>query len=175
MNDLTDVRFLEGGKAVFTVSNDRGQHYTYKIRHPQNKPFFAMLLTGPDNESSYTYLGIYNPQQKKVYLTQKSRYKEDSTPVKVLRWAINVLAQHKALPAGYSIQHEGRCCCCGRKLTTPESINRGIGPECATRFDLPTFVTTTISQPEPIQTQVAETEQLTLELTGWRKENDLNQ
>jgi hypothetical protein len=28
----------------------------------------------------------------------------------------------------------GRCCSCGRDLTDPESIERGIGPVCATKF-----------------------------------------
>lgn len=28
----------------------------------------------------------------------------------------------------------GTCCCCGRTLTNPESIEAGIGPICATRF-----------------------------------------
>ena len=28
----------------------------------------------------------------------------------------------------------GRCACCGRLLTDPESIDRGIGPVCATRW-----------------------------------------
>ena len=29
----------------------------------------------------------------------------------------------------------GRCCSCGRDLTDPESIERGIGPVCAEKFD----------------------------------------
>lgn len=29
----------------------------------------------------------------------------------------------------------GRCCSCGRDLTDPESIEAGIGPRCAERFD----------------------------------------
>jgi hypothetical protein len=28
----------------------------------------------------------------------------------------------------------GECSCCGRELTDPQSIERGIGPVCATKF-----------------------------------------
>jgi hypothetical protein len=131
MNEIKDIKFFEGGKAIFTVSNPAGEHYTFKIRHPENKPFFISLLKGPDNMSDYTYLGIYNPQNFQVYLTAKSKFKDESTPVKVIRWAIKKIANKEVIPTGYNIQHENKCCRCGRRLTTPESIDNGIGPECA--------------------------------------------
>jgi hypothetical protein len=131
MHDI-DLRFLEAGHAIFTVGNDKGDHYTYRIVKPsKDKPFFVSLLTGPDNCGDYTYLGIFNPLTREVYRTAKSKYLESSTPVKVIRWAIKVVANNTTLPPGYSIHHEGRCCRCGRRLTTPESVEAGIGPECA--------------------------------------------
>jgi hypothetical protein len=39
------------------------------------------------------------------------------------------------LPKGLKVHHEGRCCRCGRKLTVPESIETGLGPECASRLE----------------------------------------
>ena len=129
-NQITSHKFFEGGKAIFTVSNPKGEHYTYRINHKKDTPFFVALLTGPDNLSSYTYLGIYAPQKGTVLLTNKSKFKEDTTPVKVIRWAIKKVLNKEPIPKGYSIQHEGRCCRCGRVLTTPESILHGIGPEC---------------------------------------------
>jgi len=135
-NSITDVRFFEGGNALFTVGNVKGEHYTFKIRQPKgdHKPFFVSLLTGPQNTFNYTYLGIYNPGRFSVALTKKSRYTDESTPVKVIRWALKIIALGRKLPAGYTIQHENKCCCCGRTLTTPESIEKGIGPECAKKF-----------------------------------------
>jgi len=130
MNEIKDVKFFEGGKAIFTVSNPSGEHYTFKINHPEKKPFFVSLLSGPDNTSDYVYLGIYNPKNFEIYLTAKSSFKTDSTPVKVIKWAIKKIATNSSIPAGYKIQHENKCCRCGRKLTTPESIDNGIGPEC---------------------------------------------
>jgi Family of unknown function (DUF6011) len=130
MNEIKNIKFFEGGKAIFTVSNPKGEYYTFKILHPKKKPFFVSLLNGPDNTSNYVYLGIYNPQNFQIYLTEKSKFNTESTPVKVVRWAIKQISLNKQMPYGYKIQHENKCCRCGRKLTTPESIENGIGPEC---------------------------------------------
>lgn len=130
-NNINDIRFFSGGKAVFTVDNGKGEHYTFRIgRRTEEQPFFVSLLTGPDNENSFTYMGLYNPETHEVRLTQKSRYTEDTKPVKVIRWALKTVVTGKSLPEGYRIQHEGKCCRCGRTLTTIESVDRGVGPEC---------------------------------------------
>jgi hypothetical protein len=154
MNDIKDPRFFTAGDALFTVKNNKGDHYTYSIVTAKDstgkpKPTFVGLLTGPDNTSSYTYIGILdhdtnrwssnNPfirrviidDKNAIWLTPKSKYTVDTVPVRVLRWAIKSVITGSNLPEGYSIQHEGKCCCCGRTLTTPESIDAGIGPICA--------------------------------------------
>lgn len=132
-NSITDVDFFRGGNAIFTVANQE-KHYTFKITKKDNYPFLINLLSGPDNESDYTYVGVYIPNMYRVKLTAKSKFKDESVPVKAVRWAINKVVEKAELPEGYSIQHEGKCCRCGRTLTTPDSINRGIGPECARRM-----------------------------------------
>jgi hypothetical protein len=130
-----ETKFFTGGNATFTVDNGQGTHYTFKIRQPKScDKFFAMLLTGPDNEHSYTYMGVFEPIFGGIRLTAKSRYNDDSQPVKVLRWAMKHAFGDKLLPDGYAIHHEGKCGCCGRTLTVPESIKRGIGPECWSRI-----------------------------------------
>lgn len=131
-NLIKTADFFTGGNATFTVSNDRGNHYTFKIRKPRkDSPLFASLMTGPDNEASFTYVGVLDPATMVVKLTTKSRLTPESVPFKVLNWAIKAITTSHKLPPGYAIQHNGHCCRCGRTLTTPESIERGIGPECA--------------------------------------------
>lgn len=128
--------FITAGKATFTVSNGKGDHRTYRVtrkdaddRYPET--YFVKLLTGPDNTSSYTYLGILDAATGGVRLTKNSKFTDDSLPVKVLRWALKKVWAGEPLPAGYAVQHEGKCGRCGRALTVPESIVSGIGPECA--------------------------------------------
>jgi hypothetical protein len=132
-----DKKFFMGGNATFTVDNGKGTHYTFKIRQPKkdnprftgSAPHFASLLTGPDNVNSYSYLGMIT-EREGFKLTKASTMNDDSTPVKVFRWALKHALGDRQLPAGYAIHHEGKCGCCGRALTVPESIKRGIGPEC---------------------------------------------
>lgn len=150
MNEIRNPKFFSAGRAVFTVANNKGDHYTFRIgRRNDTQPLFVGLLTGPDNTSSYTYLGILshaaNPWSSKnpanrnltidaghsLWLTPKSKYTPETVPVKVVTWIIKTLNAGKPLPAGYAVQHNGKCCCCGRTLTTPESIDAGIGPICA--------------------------------------------
>lgn len=137
MNEITNSKFFTGGRAIFTVANNKGEHYTFRVgRSKPEQPLFVGLLTGPNNEADYTYMGIYSPEHNhSVKLTKASKYNDESKPVKVIRWAIKQVIKNKELPAGYSIQHEGKCCCCGRPLTDPESIFRGWGPICWQRLN----------------------------------------
>ena len=133
---MLNKQFILGGNATFTVQNPAGQHYTFKVKQPKPEmPHFLSLLTGPDNENSFTYLGVVS-HAGMVCLTKGSRMNESSLPVRVANFALRCVwgTQTNGLPVGYQIRHEGKCGCCGRKLTTPESLDRGIGPECIKRF-----------------------------------------
>ena len=109
--------FVTAGHAIFTVSNPKGDRYTFKVSRPRSAkddcPLFASLLTGPDNGRDYTYMGIYVAQgaQFGLRLTRKSKYNDDSLPVKVFRWIVRVLQNGKDLPEGYAVHHEGRFRC----------------------------------------------------------------
>lgn len=131
--------FILGGKAIFTVHNDKGVHYTYRVTGKKtgngSSIYFVNLLTGPDNESDYTYLGVLDPSGPRVRLTAKSKLQYSSVPVRVLGWVLNHIWTETELPDGYGVNHEGRCGRCGRTLTRPEGVDAGgyrfgFGPEC---------------------------------------------
>jgi len=131
-------RFLLAGKAIFTLVG-RDSRYTYKIAKVEPvigsrytmPAYFVSLLTGPDNTSEYTYLGVLDAGTGQVRLTAKSHYRDDSVPVKAIRWAFGYIWSSKDLPAPARVLHAGRCGRCGRLLTVPSSIETGFGPECA--------------------------------------------
>jgi hypothetical protein len=130
--------FILGGRAVCTVVSPKGPRYTYKIKRrvfpDQSARTFAYLLTGPDNTRDFTYMGMVDERDLRVFPTKKSKYTPASTPLRVLNWALQHVKAAHPFPAGYELHHEGRCGCCGRALTVPESIERGIGPECFSRL-----------------------------------------
>ncbi len=57
MND--SLQFILAGNALFTVENvATGNRFTFMVRQPDDdKPHFVSVLTGPDNESDYAFLG----------------------------------------------------------------------------------------------------------------------
>lgn len=134
--------FVIAGDATFTIELPVGaerSHYTYRVQHVEKndrwpESYFVKMLTGPDNESNYTYMGKLDPFTGQLQLTAKSAYAADTLPVRLLN---RVLARvwsddHAAYEQhGYVTHHEGRCGRCGRKLTVPSSVESGIGPECA--------------------------------------------
>lgn len=124
-------QFVTAGRAIFTVQNNRNDHYTYRVQrgHNSDSPLFVSMLSGPDQ---YTYIGILT-RQGTCQITAKSSITANSTGYKVFNWAMAVIKQLTPLPDGYSIQHEGRCARCGRALTDPESIRTGFGPYCRTK------------------------------------------
>ena len=88
------------------------------------------LLTSPEE---YTYLGLIKAGQNEVFPTKKSVYKKDSGPMAALNFLFKQAAR-PAFPPNFVVRHDGRCGRCGRQLTVPSSIDKGIGPECATKM-----------------------------------------
>jgi hypothetical protein len=127
-------RFILGGNATFTVTSTvTGTSFTYKVMRSQpggRGVFFVSLLTGPDNVSDYSYLGIIPVDDPQSFrLTAKSKAGEGATSVKAFRWLWAQLNASR-LPASVQVRHEGSCGRCGRALTVPASIDAGFGPEC---------------------------------------------
>lgn len=148
-------QFVTAGKAIFTVElppnfaaisdNPPKPHYTYKVSLKKGDPngqwkndsWFVNLLAGPDNTNDYVYLGKLIPDSGEVRHTDKSKIGKDSWPFRIIQrvlarlWANDGPAIEAA---GWDVHHVGKCCRCGRALTVPESIESGIGPECATKI-----------------------------------------
>lgn len=147
-------RFILAGKSIFTISNGKGEHFTYKVSFKKATPqyprdtYFIKILTGPDNSSNYTYMGILSPTSLRVILTKTSTFKEGHKSVKVLQWALDKVRKNVAFPEGYSIRNEGRCGRCGLRLSTPESIDTGFGPECADKVGVDWTERPSTTQPE---------------------------
>jgi hypothetical protein len=134
--NLTKQFFL-GGNATFTVESGKtGRHMTFKIRQPDERaPFLLSAMTGTDNTRHFTYMGKLDAMTGTIIPTKGTKLGTESEQWKVASWALGKVWQGQN-PVGQSkIRHEGKCGCCGRKLTTPESLDRGIGPECWSRLN----------------------------------------
>jgi hypothetical protein len=144
------LRYIHAGNATFTIrSKETGTRFTYKVVNPERKkdskfvPFnknqkvwFVKVLTGSDNNSSYRYLGMLSEAAngERTFKFTKASPNPEAQSSKAFAWSYRNLATLKRMPPKVEIWHSGRCGCCGRLLTVPESIERGLGPECASKF-----------------------------------------
>jgi hypothetical protein len=131
----TELSFILAGKALFTLRSPSGTRFTYKVKKADEEQgktpvWFVSLLTGQDNETSYSYIGILTPT-KEFRTTAKSKLTADSKPVVAFTWVLGRLVAAADLK-GVEIWHSGKCGKCGKTLTVPQSIEQGFGPECVT-------------------------------------------
>lgn len=128
MNSAAIKTFITAGRAVFTLQSVKtNTHFTYKVEAArEGNTLFAKVLTGPD---TYTYAGILT--DRGVKQTKGSKIGAEALSVKGLDWFLSHMDSELVI-----FRHEGRCGRCGRALTTPESVDRGIGPECAEKMGL---------------------------------------
>lgn len=126
------LRFMFAGNATFTLRSAKtGARFTYRLRRKdETTPFFASVLAGQNNETDYDYIGFVS-QDDRARLIAGAKGKPGAPSFRALAWALAQLSARSQIPPLLEVYHEGRCCACGRKLTTPESVLSGIGPECA--------------------------------------------
>lgn len=126
------ARYIRAGKATITLRSTKTQaRYTFEIeRHDKDNKFqYVRVLTGGDNDGDYQYMGIID-ERGNFKRTKRSAVAETAISYLAFDWSWQQLAMSKRLPKTLEVWHEGSCGRCGRKLTVPESIADGLGPEC---------------------------------------------
>jgi len=134
---------LDNSRAIYTIeSRKTGTRYTYRVTAPrdmrgQHQPaiLWVSLLTGPNNDVDYTYIGLLSYVDRVTgygYRHGGDRIGPNAPGVQAIRWALR--NRHHTRLAWYS---DGRCSRCRRTLTTPESVTYGIGPTCREYLGIP--------------------------------------
>lgn len=140
------LSFALAGNATITIRSIASEsRFTYKIKQCADKPtlWFLALMNGPDNENHFQYLGNIRTLDGKDFTLEhgrKSSVSVDAVSWKAISWFWAHVNQN-SMPTTVECWHEGRCGKCNRKLTVPESIERGIGPECAKTYTVRNHLT----------------------------------
>ncbi|NDC88159.1 MAG: hypothetical protein EB075_05030 [Bacteroidetes bacterium] len=93
-----------------------------------NRDVSALWVTS----QTETEMGDYGPKPK--YLGKVTRSGLDSRLSDDVKAVLNEAAKDPLTVAIRYGKESGECSCCGRELTDPQSIERGIGPICATKY-----------------------------------------
>lgn len=147
LKTVEDIRaYIFAGRARFTLrSKKTGQRFTFRVSKAKERPgdkkappFFVSVLTGPDNEAHYTYMGCVWGADGRGKLgafkhSGKKGITEAAPSVVAFRWFMEQVVVAGSAKAVELLEcwHTGRCGKCGRVLTVPESVGTGFGPECA--------------------------------------------
>lgn len=130
--------YILGGNATVTlVSKRTGDRFTYRVRRAKIRegqteadvPYFVNVLTGPNNQQDYDYLGTIFPNGAYQH-GKRSKIGPEAPSAVAWAWTWNNLDTDRV-----EVWHEGICSRCGRPLTDPASIARGLGPICAERVE----------------------------------------
>lgn len=111
---------------TITVQLTNGKHFTYRLETVKKGALegkrIVSLLRGPDNVRDYKGFGFINDCDN-IAVWKKCRTKAFDKHA--------LLLQGDAESVVKQWLQAGKCKRCGRKLTNPESIKAGIGPDCA--------------------------------------------
>jgi hypothetical protein len=124
--------FMFAGNATVTLRSARtGQRFTYKVTAHKEKAdwHWVALLTGPDNEGDFLPLGYFRGPD----FCRNKKTAADAPSAVAMQFLADCLKKNQLHPQ-LEVYHEGRCGACNRKLTVPESILTGLGPECSDRL-----------------------------------------
>ncbi|MEO6305571.1 MAG: DUF6011 domain-containing protein [Bacteroidia bacterium] len=152
LNNAEALAFMLGGKSTFTLKSLKtGKHFTYKVFNSkvfsngsavQNPDFkFVHLMTGSDNQISYTYMGFIKKQNSNwVFILDKgnkeknrlAKLNENTPGVIAFNFVWDNLMIGREMPL-LEFWSSGSCAVCGRLLTNEKSVELAMGPVCGPR------------------------------------------
>lgn len=128
------------GRAVMTIKSEKsGRHFTFKFRVNKNAAsahrltHYVDVRTGGADSKLFEYVGYLTALGEFEFGKKYGKNLGLVAPpfsINALRWMLRHLAKNE-MPPQAELWHEGTCGRCSRPLTDPDSIARGLGPECA--------------------------------------------
>ena len=132
------------GATATVVNEATGNRITLRFRKPKmtdkdkaagrdegTLPVFVDVMDGHDNESHFSFVGTLRGGRLALSAKAKAKQADAKRAKVILDWTL-AAAERENLRT-VRVLHEGCCGRCGRKLTVPESIDSGLGPECGNR------------------------------------------
>jgi hypothetical protein len=122
---------------TYTIESPKGGHKTFRIKTAKNGGLkgkrILSLLVGPDNTADYNGFATLDDNATAFRVWRK--FENGDMPFYAFMLAEMILKgdESRYVARGYRLLQSTVCRVCNRKLTTPESVKSGIGPDCAGR------------------------------------------
>ncbi len=130
-------RMLEAGRVTVTFTSEAtGQHITILAKARGKDPATDKWIATPLADALVVYFEVPNQGEwndKVGKATRRAGFTPDPRADEARVFCARQLLRFVAgqpLPAGLTAQESDHCGRCGRELTDPVSIARGIGPHC---------------------------------------------
>lgn len=135
-NELVDGRGALVANGTFTLKSMRtGEHRTIRVETIQKGKMSGVrkvgILNGPRNTDDFLWLGSLTPRGFRPWKSVKSQ-KAMAKLIEQVTWCVTALG-NAPRPDLVEIHKSIACRRCDQELTTPESVQSGIGPVCAKR------------------------------------------
>lgn len=137
------LAYMLAGKSEFTlhstkVNKDFYYKLTKKAKLDNNEEYIYFLNIKQGSEWVYAGVVWYDNKDNTFKFAKgaKGTLDNNNLNVKSLLFVLNKLYRKEEVQHCL-VFHSGKCGVCGKKLTTPESILTGLGPQCAKRVGIP--------------------------------------
>lgn len=128
---------VENGTYTIVLPDD--DYFTLRVADANWGDFPAgtqsiAFLSGPENETDFTGCA-FRYANGTVRMWKRFNGGELEHKVRLALHALASIDEQREAGEAYALR-SGRCSKCGRKLTVPASLHRGMGPDCAMKFGL---------------------------------------
>ena len=137
------LKFILAGKCEFVLYSTKiNDKFEYKLTKKESKnkenEFIYFLNTKVDGEFKYAGVIWFDDKTNEFRFGQgaKGQLEGNHLNIRSLLFVLNKL-NLGGEPQHCEVYHVGTCGRCGKKLTTPESILTGLGPECCKKVGVP--------------------------------------
>ena len=125
--------FISAGNALFELNGNVYKITKHKNFEIGNRTWHVLINVQRDGCSAFGYLGRI--KNREFSHSMYSIFGPETDCFNVFDHFFLQVVRGKALPASMAFRHMGRCGRCGRKLKDPDSVDRGLGPECAKKYN----------------------------------------
>lgn len=132
MTNYEDILLhLSGGRAhISIVSKKTHTHFTYRVVRAKEERHKYLIWVRVEHK--YILAVIWDNKERKFIYNPKTCIPKEWRRYKAIVWMWRYII-NKRMPDGMFVYRDERCRSCGKRLTNPESIKLGIGPECIKR------------------------------------------